>query len=45
MAGCRRTLRKNRFRKQTFDDIHVEREVDIRKRVMDVYVQILCLEG
>ncbi|KAJ5095966.1 hypothetical protein NUU61_005322 [Penicillium alfredii] len=36
VAGCRKTLRKNRFRKQTFEDIGVEREVDIRRRVMQV---------
>ncbi|KAF2870265.1 CDK-activating kinase assembly factor MAT1-domain-containing protein [Massariosphaeria phaeospora] len=33
IAGCKRTLRKARFRKQTFEDLKVEREVDIRKRV------------
>ena len=33
VAGCGRTLRKARFRKQTFGDIKVEREVDIRRRV------------
>ena len=33
VAGCARTLRKQRFRKQTFEDITVEREVDIRRRV------------
>ena len=37
VAGCRRTLRKNKFRKQTFEDIQVEREVDIRRRVADVF--------
>ncbi|KAJ9315372.1 hypothetical protein DTO271D3_4249 [Paecilomyces variotii] len=36
VAGCHKTLRKNRFRKQTFEDIGVEREVDIRKRVMQI---------
>ncbi|KAL4744020.1 CDK-activating kinase assembly factor MAT1-domain-containing protein [Aspergillus similis] len=36
VAGCHKTLRKQRFRKQTFEDIHVEREVDIRRRVMTV---------
>jgi hypothetical protein len=34
VVGCKKTLRKNRFRTQTFEDIGVEREVDIRKRVM-----------
>jgi CDK-activating kinase assembly factor MAT1 len=38
VAGCHKTLRKNRFRKQTFEDINVEREVDIRKRVIHMYV-------
>ncbi|EAW10358.1 TFIIH/NER complex subunit TFB3 [Aspergillus clavatus NRRL 1] len=36
VAGCHKTLRKARFRKQTFEDIHVEREVDIRRRVMSI---------
>ena len=36
VAGCTKTLRKARFRKQTFGDIQVEREVDIRRRVSDV---------
>ena len=36
VAGCARTLRKQRFRKQTFGDIQVEREVDIRRRVAAV---------
>ncbi|KAH7069672.1 CDK-activating kinase assembly factor MAT1-domain-containing protein [Paraphoma chrysanthemicola] len=33
IAGCARTLRKLKFRKQTFEDLKVEREVDIRRRV------------
>jgi len=33
IAGCARTLRKGKFRKQTFEDLEVEREVDIRSRV------------
>ena len=36
VAGCGRTLRKARFRKQTFGDIKVEREVDIRRRIASV---------
>ncbi|EEH47033.1 CDK-activating kinase assembly factor MAT1 [Paracoccidioides brasiliensis Pb18] len=36
LAGCHKTLRKNRFRKQTFEDIGVEREIDIRRRVMQI---------
>jgi CDK-activating kinase assembly factor MAT1 len=38
IAGCKYTLRKNRFRKQTFEDLKVEREVDIRRRVASMYV-------
>ncbi|KAF4553087.1 RNA polymerase II transcription factor B subunit 3-like protein [Elsinoe fawcettii] len=37
IAGCNRTLRKHRFREQTFEDIQVEREVDIRKRIAAVF--------
>ncbi|MCJ1267113.1 TFIIH/NER complex subunit [Lobaria immixta] len=37
VAGCARTLRKQRFRKQNFDDIQIEREVDIRRRVSQVF--------
>lgn len=36
VAGCARTLRKQRFRKQTFEDVQVEREVDVRRRVAQV---------
>lgn len=36
VIGCKKTLRKARFRTQTFEDIGVEREVDIRKRVMAI---------
>ena len=37
IPGCRKTLRKHRFREQTFEDIKVEREVDIRRRVAAVF--------
>ncbi|KAL1621945.1 TFIIH/NER complex subunit [Neofusicoccum ribis] len=37
IVGCGKTLRKNRFRKKTFEDIQVEREVDIRRRVAAVF--------
>ncbi|KAF1350020.1 CDK-activating kinase assembly factor MAT1-domain-containing protein [Delphinella strobiligena] len=37
IAGCHRTLRKQRFRQQTFEDIVVEREVDIRKRIATIF--------
>ncbi|KAL6702573.1 TFIIH/NER complex subunit [Coniothyrium glycines] len=33
IAGCARTLRKAKFREQTFEDLKIEREVDIRRRV------------
>jgi CDK-activating kinase assembly factor MAT1 len=36
IAGCKRTLRKAKFRTQTFEDLKVEREVDIRRRVAQV---------
>lgn len=34
---CHKTLRKNRFKKQVFEDIRIEREIDIRKRVQAIY--------
>lgn len=34
---CSKTLRKNRFKKQVFEDIKIEREIDIRKRIQTVY--------
>ncbi|KAK7534799.1 CDK-activating kinase assembly factor MAT1-domain-containing protein [Phyllosticta citribraziliensis] len=37
VAGCSKTLRKNRFRKKTFEDVEIEREVDIRRRVAAVF--------
>ncbi|KAF2144748.1 uncharacterized protein K452DRAFT_285073 [Aplosporella prunicola CBS 121167] len=37
IAGCGRTLRRNRFRTKTFEDIQVEREVDIRRRVHAIF--------
>ena len=41
VAGCGRTLRKARFRKQTFEDVKIERECDIRGRINNVYV-VVC---
>lgn len=35
IAGCGATLRKHRFRKQTFADIAMEREVSIRKQIAE----------
>lgn len=35
--GCGKLLRKNRFKNQVFEDINVEKEVDIRKRVCSIY--------
>jgi hypothetical protein len=40
IVGCRKTLRRNRFRTQTFEDLAVEREVDIRAHVASMYVTI-----
>ncbi|KAL8843529.1 MAG: hypothetical protein Q9170_000033 [Blastenia crenularia] len=37
IAGCARTLRKQRFRKQTFEDLKIEREVDVRRRIAQVF--------
>jgi CDK-activating kinase assembly factor MAT1 len=37
VIGCGKTLRKNKFRKQTFEDVAVEREVDVRKRVAKTF--------
>lgn len=34
---CGKILRKNKFKKQVFDDIQIEREIDIRKRVSAIY--------
>ncbi|SCV01317.1 LAMI_0G10704g1_1 [Lachancea mirantina] len=35
--GCDKILRKNKFKTQVFDDVGVEKEVDIRKRVSNVF--------
>ncbi|KAK9473709.1 CDK-activating kinase assembly factor MAT1-domain-containing protein [Dipodascopsis tothii] len=35
--NCKHILRKNRFKKQLFEDIGVEREVDIRRRVAKIF--------
>lgn len=35
--SCEKILRKNKFKAQVFDDIQVERECDIRRRVLLVY--------
>ncbi|MCJ1400306.1 TFIIH/NER complex subunit [Xylographa trunciseda] len=37
IAGCGRTLRKARFRRQTFEDLKVERECDIRARIEKIF--------
>ncbi|KAI4198590.1 MAG: hypothetical protein LQ350_005181 [Teloschistes chrysophthalmus] len=37
IAGCTRTLRKQRFRTQTFEDLKIEREVDVRRKVAQVF--------
>lgn len=35
--SCDKILRKNKFKTQIFDDVGVEKEVDIRKRVFNVF--------
>ena len=37
---CGKTLRKNKFKTQIFDNIEVEREVDVRKRVSRVFNKV-----
>ena len=37
IAGCKRTLRKPGFRPQKFEDLTVEREVDIRRRMAAIF--------
>jgi CDK-activating kinase assembly factor MAT1 len=37
IPGCKHTLKKSGFRTQTFEDLRVEREVDIRKEVAAVF--------
>lgn len=34
---CTKILRKNRFKKQVFEDIKIEREIDLRKRIQGIY--------
>jgi CDK-activating kinase assembly factor MAT1 len=34
VAGCAKTLSYKGFRRQTFEDLKIEREVDLRKKVM-----------
>jgi len=38
---CGRMLRKAKFRKQTFEDTLVEREVDVRRRITKLYFPFL----
>lgn len=35
--GCGKILRKSRFKRQVFDDLKVEREVDVRQRICRVF--------
>ncbi|KAF8469165.1 CDK-activating kinase assembly factor MAT1-domain-containing protein [Kalaharituber pfeilii] len=37
VVGCTKVLRKAKFKKQTFEDIQIEREVDIRRRVSKIF--------
>uniref|UniRef100_A0A060TDJ4 RNA polymerase II transcription factor B subunit 3 n=1 Tax=Blastobotrys adeninivorans TaxID=409370 RepID=A0A060TDJ4_BLAAD len=36
-AGCNKILRKNKFKEQVFEDVGVEREVNVRSRVAKVF--------
>jgi CDK-activating kinase assembly factor MAT1 len=36
VPGCAKTLSRNKFRRATFEDLKVEREMDLRKDVMKV---------
>ncbi|VEU23934.1 DEKNAAC105160 [Brettanomyces naardenensis] len=35
--NCGKILRKNKFKTQVFDDLEVEKECDIRRRVLNIY--------
>ncbi|CCE86025.1 Piso0_005669 [Millerozyma farinosa CBS 7064] len=35
--GCGKILRQNKFKKQVFEDLVIEKEIDIRKRVSAIY--------
>lgn len=35
--GCDKNLRKNKFKQQVFDDLAIEKEVDVRRRVNGIY--------
>lgn len=37
VAGCKRTLRKGKFRALQFSDLAIEREVDIRRRISRIF--------
>ena len=34
---CGKILRKNKFKKQVFDDLKIEKEVDLRRRISAIY--------
>ncbi|ODV95871.1 hypothetical protein PACTADRAFT_49312 [Pachysolen tannophilus NRRL Y-2460] len=35
--NCNKILRKNKFKKQIFDDLNIEKECDIRKKILEIY--------
>ncbi|KAL6716486.1 TFIIH/NER complex subunit [Lecanora helva] len=37
VAGCARALRKQRFRPPRFEDLQIEREVDVRRRISAIF--------
>lgn len=38
--NCGKTLRRNKFKSQQFEDIGIEREVDIRRRVLSIHNKV-----
>lgn len=37
---CGRQLRRNKFRAQTFSDVHIEREIDTRRRLSKIFNRV-----
>lgn len=35
--NCNKILRKNRFKRQVFEDLQIEKETDIRRKVLEIY--------
>ena len=41
---CGQIVRKNTFAAQTFENLRVQKEVGIRRRVADMCVRLRCME-